>query len=69
MNIAAGTYTIETTDAVCGNTIETVEVIAPSQITSYFATANDTVYLNNGGNVTFNNMSSNATNYLWDFKK
>ncbi|PCI96411.1 MAG: hypothetical protein COB15_10345 [Flavobacteriales bacterium] len=67
MNIAAGTYTIETTDAVCGNTIETVEVIAPSQITSYFATANDTVYLNNGGNVTFNNLSTSATDYLWDF--
>ncbi len=66
-NIAAGTYSIETTDAVCGNSIETAVVGSPSPITSYFTTANDTIYLNNGGNVAFTNQSINATDYLWDF--
>ncbi|PCI92671.1 MAG: hypothetical protein COB15_17395 [Flavobacteriales bacterium] len=66
-NITAGTYTIETTDAVCGNSIETVEITSPNPVTSYFTTVSDTFYLNNGGNISFNNMSVNATDYFWEF--
>ena len=66
-NLAAGTYTIETTDAVCGNSIETVEITSPNPVTSYFTTVSDTFYLSNGGNVSFNNMSVNATDYFWEF--
>ncbi len=67
LNIAAGNYTIETTDAVCGNTTNNITVNSPNLITSYYTTTSDTVYLNNGGNITFNNQSTKATTYLWDF--
>ncbi|PCI99656.1 MAG: hypothetical protein COB15_04115 [Flavobacteriales bacterium] len=66
-NITAGNYTIETTDVLCGNIIDNIIITAPNQITSYYTTTNDTSYLSNGGNITFNNQSTNATDYLWDF--
>ncbi|MBL4593239.1 MAG: PKD domain-containing protein [Flavobacteriales bacterium] len=67
VNVPAGTYTIETTDVVCGNATETIIVAAPNVITSFFNTTTDTIYLSNGGNISFNNQSANATDYFWDF--
>ncbi len=67
INLPAGNYSIETTDVVCGNTTKTVLVNQPNEITSYFNTINDTIYISNGGNITFTNQSANATNYFWDF--
>ncbi len=66
-NINADTYFIETTDLTCGSSIDTVVISSPLPITTLFSVANDTVYLTNGGNVSFTNQSINANSYLWDF--
>ena len=65
--LSAGTYTIETTDALCGNSIETVNIIEPNQIFSQFTTSNDTVYIATGATVTFTNQSTDANYYEWNF--
>lgn len=64
-NLANGIYTIETTDALCGNTIDTVELTNPLPIIATFTTAKDTFAINE--QVNFNNQSTNAINYLWNF--
>lgn len=64
-NLANGIYTIETTDALCGNTIDTVELTNPLPIVATFTTAKDTFAINE--QVNFNNQSTNAINYLWNF--
>jgi hypothetical protein len=64
-NLSAGTYYIETTDAICGNSIDTVTITSPSQITSYFSNSSDTLML--GDNFTPTNQSSNAISYGWVF--
>lgn len=64
-NLANGVYTIETTDALCGNTIDTVELTNPLPIIVTFTTAKDTFAISE--QVNFNNQSTNAINYLWNF--
>lgn len=64
-NLANGIYTIETTDALCGNTVDTVELTNPLPIIATFTTAKDTFAINE--QVNFNNQSTNAINYLWNF--
>ena len=66
-NLIAGIYTIETTDAVCGNKTDIVTLTSPPPITSSFNTTSDTINLLNGGTINFTNLSTNATDYLWDF--
>ncbi|MCO6500208.1 MAG: PKD domain-containing protein [Vicingus serpentipes] len=66
-NVLAGTYLIETTDAICGNLISSVTIDEPQQITAQFTPSSDTVYLSNGGIINFTNASSNANTYIWDF--
>ena len=66
-NLSGGIFTIETTDNTCGNRIDTVVITEPNQIMSQFITNTDTVYLSNGGNITFINQSTNANYYQWDF--
>jgi hypothetical protein len=65
-NLVADSYYIETTDQLCGNSIDTIVITDPLPITASF-TAPDTIYLNNGGSINFINQSSNAINYLWNF--
>ncbi|MGB0882793.1 MAG: PKD domain-containing protein, partial [Vicingaceae bacterium] len=67
INLNAGTYYIETTDALCGNHIDTVTINEPSQITAQFNSDIDTTYLSNGGIVNFTNLSTNAISYSWNF--
>lgn len=64
-NLAAGVYYIETTDATCGNRIDTVNIIEPAKITSHFTTLTDTINL--GDSFMPTNQSLNATTYTWDF--
>ncbi|MDF1672997.1 MAG: PKD domain-containing protein [Vicingaceae bacterium] len=64
-NIASGTYSIEINDAYCGNSIDTVTITMPLEITSDYTTTNDTILLGNA--FTPNNTSINATSYLWSF--
>lgn len=64
-NLANGIYTIETTDALCGNTVDTVELINPLPIMATFTTAKDTFTISE--QINFNNQSTNAINYLWNF--
>jgi len=66
-NLNAGTYYIETTDALCGNHIDTVTTNEPSLISVNFNSDVDTVYISNGGTVNFTNQSVNATIFNWDF--
>jgi len=66
-NLNGGDYFISITDSFCGNKIDTVFINEPAQITSQFSTSTDTNYLSNGGNVNFNNLSTNAVSFLWDF--
>ena len=66
-SIAAGIYYIETTDALCGNTIDTVTILEPQEIIAQFSSDIDTVYLANGGNINFTNQSANANYYHWEF--
>lgn len=66
-NLNADTYTIETSDIICGSMIDTVVINDALQITSQFTSNKDTVYLSNGGNVIFTNLSNNANSYFWDF--
>ncbi|MDG1477857.1 MAG: PKD domain-containing protein, partial [Vicingaceae bacterium] len=66
-NLAPGMYYIETTDALCGNQIDTIFTTEPNQVIAQFSTDVDTVYLSNGGVVNFTNQSSNATTFNWDF--
>ena len=65
MNLTDGTYYIETTDALCGNVVDTVTLSSPTVITSLFNTVSDTI--NVGAAFTPINTSTNATSYLWDF--
>lgn len=64
-NLAGGTYFIETTDALCGNRIDTIVINSPNQITSYYTTPTDTILV--GDNFSPTNLATNAINYLWDF--
>lgn len=64
-NLANGIYTIETTDALCGNTVDTVELTNPLPIVATFTTAKDTFAISE--QINFNNQSTNAINYLWNF--
>ncbi|MDB4534088.1 PKD domain-containing protein [Vicingaceae bacterium] len=66
-NLNPGEYYIETTDALCGNLIDTVFINEPLEIIAQFSTNIDTVYLSNGGIIDFTNQSTNALNYNWDF--
>jgi PKD repeat protein len=66
-NLNGGVYFISTTDSFCGNKIDTVFINEPAQITPQFSSSTDTTYLSNGGNVGFNNLSTNAISFLWDF--
>lgn len=63
--LLAGTYYIETTDAVCGNKIDTIIINEPNAIISNYTTVSDTITL--GNSFTPNNSSVNATSYFWDF--
>ena len=67
MNLNAGTYYIITTDALCGNHIDTVITNEPAQISANFNSDEDTVYLSNGGVISLTNLSANATTFSWDF--
>ncbi len=64
-NLTGGTYFIESTDALCGNSVDTVVIAQPSQITSYFTTVSDTI--NVGDVFTPTNQSVNAVAYEWNF--
>jgi hypothetical protein len=66
-NLSEGNYYIETTDLICGNSIDTVTISEPMQITSQFTSNVDTLYLSSGGSINFTNQSNNANYYLWDF--
>ena len=66
-NLGTGVYYIETTDALCGNNIDTIIINQPNQITAQFSSNLDTTYLSNGGMVNFTNQSNNATSFNWDF--
>ena len=66
-NITSGAYYIETTDALCGNQVDTITINEPNQIIAQFTSDVDTVYLSTGGIVNFTNLSSNATSFNWNF--
>jgi len=66
-NLAADSYTITSSDNLCGNSTDTVIITEPLPITALFVANTDTVYLSNGGTINFANQSVNASNYLWDF--
>jgi hypothetical protein len=66
-NLNGGHYFISTTDSFCGNKIDTVFINEPALIIPQFSSSTDTTYLSNGGNVSFNNLSTNAISFLWDF--
>jgi len=65
-NIPSDIYTIETSDQLCGNLIDTVFVSEPPAIISSF-NAPDTVFINNGANAIFTNNSQNVSIYNWNF--
>ena len=65
--LGAGTYFVQTADLFCGNTLDTIYITQPNQISAYFSSSQDTAYLANGANISFNNWSSNASYYEWDF--
>jgi PKD repeat protein len=66
-NLASGAYVVESTNSLCGTTIDTVIVIQPQEITAQFSANQDTVYLPNSATVEFTNQSTNAVTYFWDF--
>jgi hypothetical protein len=66
-NLSQGIYYIESTDDLCGNSTDTININEPLEISSQFTSNIDTTYLSLGGNVDFSNQSTNAINYLWDF--
>ncbi|MFT7612444.1 MAG: hypothetical protein ACI9J3_001407, partial [Parvicellaceae bacterium] len=66
-NLVPRTYFIESTDAICGNRIDTVIVQQPDEIITQFICDIDTVYLGSGGTINFTNQSVNGNSYLWDF--
>jgi len=61
-NLSSGVYNIETVDGICGVINQTVTVTEPAQITPLFTTTNVTATT-----IDFNNQTSNATTYFWDF--
>jgi PKD repeat protein len=66
-NVPAGEYEVATNhvgSCSAGNLF--ISVIEPAQVIANFELVEDTVYLNQGGMLAINNMSS-ATNYTWDF--
>jgi hypothetical protein len=67
LGLSSGVYVIETIDSVCGSLIDTVVVTDPLQIMAQYSTLEDTVYLSQGGNIDFTNLSTNATYYDWYF--
>ena len=66
-NLSPDNYYIETNDVRCGNTIDTITILAPGEILSDFISDNDTTSIALGGTINFTNQSSNATSYFWDF--
>lgn len=67
LNVPAGEYEVSTNHAsTCsaGNFFITVE--EPAQVTADFTLVQDTVYLDQGGVLDINNLSS-GTNFVWDF--
>jgi len=66
-NLQPGTYDLSTDfSGVCGSNNFTILVEEPMLVTAEFELVQDTVYLNQGGVLQLNNLSS-GTNYSWDF--
>jgi PKD repeat protein len=66
-SLSPGMYTIESSDLVCGSSVDSVTVNEPNQIVSQFTSSSDTIYMSNGASIAFINQSSNASYYEWDF--
>jgi len=67
-NITAGQYTVESTDQLCGNRIDSIYINQPQQISSQFSASSDTIYLNeNSTEIFFSNESINANYFFWEF--
>ncbi|MFT7156984.1 MAG: hypothetical protein ACI8Q1_001999 [Parvicella sp.] len=66
-SLSPGMYTIESSDLVCGSSVDSVTVNEPNQIVSQFTSSSDTIYMSNGASIAFINQSSNASYYDWDF--
>lgn len=66
-NLAPGAYWLTSNGGGCvlGNNYYLVQ--APAEVIADFSASSDTIYLSQGGNVTFLNNSSGATAYHWDF--
>lgn len=65
--LAAGNYVIEYT-GISGNPLySNFSITEPQQIQSLIQTLSDTIYLSEGGIISFTNNSINATTYNWSF--
>lgn len=64
-NLSAGNYYVETTDALCGQTITEVIISEPAEVIAAFELSADTVYIGGQLEVQLTNQSSNAVNFVW----
>jgi len=65
--LAAGTYSVSVTDANSCVESQQVTLYEPNLMVSSFAAGSDTTYLSSGGVVNFNNTSTGASSYYWEF--
>ena len=59
--------TVEESATLSGSKTVTRQIAESLEITAQFSLSADTIYLNNGGNIDFTNLSLNASSYNWDF--
>ena len=65
--LAAGTYSVSVTDANSCIESQQITLYEPNLMVSSFVASSDTTYLSNGGVVNFNNTSTGASSYYWEF--
>jgi len=67
-NLDVGLYIIESTDHLCGNRVDSIYISEPPEITSLFEPSSNIIYLPvDPTEVFFDNQSSNADSFLWEF--
>lgn len=66
-NIGAGTYYLTSNGGACFLGANEFVINAPEAVIAAFNSSADTIYLSDGGNIDFTNLSTGATGYAWDF--
>ncbi len=66
-NIAAGSYTLEVNDDLCGASVESFTIGQPLEIVSSFDVSEDTVYMQIDPTIYLTNQSVNGVDYSWSF--